>query len=82
MCSDLRLAAARYAHDMQNWLTRLLQLVVCFSMVLGVEAAGGGPTASAGAYVATTAIAAAAVRDAFRSNDADEEQETSDASDS
>jgi hypothetical protein len=67
---------------MQNWLTRLLQLVVCFSMVLGVEAAGGGPTASAGAYVATTAIAAAAVRDAFRSNDADEEQETSDASDS
>ena len=44
MCSDLRLAAARYAHDMQNWLTafpclgvemngtRLLQLVVCFSM--------------------------------------------------
>ena len=44
VCSDLRLAAARYAHDMQNWLTafpclgvemngtRLLQLVVCFSM--------------------------------------------------
>ena len=83
---------------MQNWLTaflylgaemngtRLLQLAVCFSMVLGVEAVGGGPAASAGAFVATTAIAAAAVRDAFRSNDTesdtDEEQETSDASDS